>query len=77
MREFISNTRPRNLNMKKEKESVQNSALALLKGRKMVFNAFRSGNIFNAFKKQKNLKIFTKMNHSLKNHFYHDFMKKR
>ena len=29
--------------MKKEKESVQNSALALLKEREIVFNALRSG----------------------------------
>ena len=30
----------RNLNMKKEDESVQNSELALLKGKEMVLNAF-------------------------------------
>ena len=32
IREFTSNTRPKSLNMKKEKESVQNSVLAILKG---------------------------------------------
>ena len=31
------------ISTKKEKDSVQNNALALLKGREMVFNAFRSG----------------------------------
>ena len=29
--------------MKKEKETIQNSALAFLKGREMVFNALESG----------------------------------
>ena len=31
IREFATNTRPRNANKKKEKESVQNSALTFLK----------------------------------------------
>ena len=49
IRELASNTRPRSLNMKKEKESFQSSAMALLRGREMVFNAFKSGtcNAFN------------------------------
>ena len=43
IREFVTNTRPRNANKKKEKESVQNSQLASLKGGELIFNAFRSG----------------------------------
>ena len=42
IREFPSNTRPRSVSME-EKKNIHNSALALLEGRKMVFNAFRSG----------------------------------
>ena len=45
IREFISNTRPINSNVKKEKGSIQNSTLALLKRREMVFNAFTSRTI--------------------------------
>ena len=39
IREF---PRPRSVSME-EKKNIHNSALALLEGRKMVFNAFRSG----------------------------------
>ena len=41
-KEFIRNIRSRNLIMKNEKESVQNSALVLLIGREIVFGAFKS-----------------------------------
>ena len=41
-KEFIRNIRSRNLIMKNEKESVQNSPLALLIGREIVFGAFKS-----------------------------------
>ena len=40
--EICCNTKPWIVNMKKEKESVKNSTLTLLKGRKMVINAFKS-----------------------------------
>ena len=36
-------TKLKNLNMKKEKESVQNSALVLLKASEMVYNTFKNG----------------------------------
>ena len=42
-KKFVSNTRPRNVNMKKEYESVQNKAITFLKGREVVFNAFKGG----------------------------------
>ena len=38
IKEFASSTRIRYLSMKQEKESVQNSALAIPKGREMAFN---------------------------------------
>ena len=41
-KEFIRNIRSRNLIMKNEKESVQNSPLVLLIGREIVFSAFKS-----------------------------------
>ena len=43
IREFKSKTRPQNSNSKKVKEDVLSSAMALLKGRKMVLKAFGSG----------------------------------
>ena len=43
IRKFVNNTRPRNVNMKTEKESFQNRTLKLLRGREMVFNAFSIG----------------------------------
>ena len=43
IREFASNTRPRSVSMEEKKNNIHNSALALFEGRKMVFNAFRSG----------------------------------
>ena len=41
--EFASDTKPRNLNIKKEKQIIQSSVLALLKVREMIFNVFKSG----------------------------------
>ena len=41
-REFSKSARPRNPNMKRHKEKVHISAMALLKGREMVYNAFES-----------------------------------
>ena len=41
--EFAIDTKPRNLNMKKEKQIIQSSVLALLKVREMIFNVFKSG----------------------------------
>ena len=38
--EFISNTISKNINMKRETDSVQNSALVLPKEREMVYNTF-------------------------------------
>ena len=38
IKEFASSARIRYLSMKQEKESVQNSALAIPKGREMAFN---------------------------------------
>ena len=43
IREFISNTRPKNSNIKKEKENVRNIALTLRQGREMVYKTFESG----------------------------------
>ena len=43
IKEFANSTKPRNVNMKKVKQSIQNSPLAFLKERQMVFNTFRSG----------------------------------
>ena len=43
IKEFKSKTKPRNPESKKVKEDVVNSAMALLKGREMVFKAFESG----------------------------------
>ena len=40
IREFKSKTRPQNSVSKKLKENVLNSAMALLKGREMVFKVF-------------------------------------
>ena len=43
IKEFANSAKPRNVNMKKVKQSIQNSPLAFLKERQMVFNTFRSG----------------------------------
>ena len=42
-REFKSKTKPQNSKSKKVKKHVLNSAMALLKGREMIFKAFESG----------------------------------
>ena len=42
IKEFQSKTRPQNSESKKVKEDILNSAMALLKGREMVFKAFES-----------------------------------
>lgn len=36
VREILSNTRPGNLNMKKEKDNIKNNAMVFLKGRETV-----------------------------------------
>ena len=41
--EFKAKTKPRNLELKKIRDDILNSAKALLKGRKIVFKAFESG----------------------------------
>ena len=59
--EFKSKTKPHNLESKKVKEDVLNSAKALLKGREIAFKAFESG-IFlkpEEFKKVTGLKVLT------------------
>lgn len=43
IKEFANNTKPRNVNIKKVKQSILNSALTFLKEGQMVFNTFRSG----------------------------------
>ena len=43
IREFKSKAKPHDSESKKIKEDVVNSAMALLKGREMVFKAFESG----------------------------------
>ena len=43
IKEILSNTKPRNLNMKKEKDNIKNNAMAFLKGIEMVYNVFESG----------------------------------
>ena len=43
IKEFERKTKPRNPESKKVKEDAVNSAMALLKGREMVFKAFESG----------------------------------
>ena len=43
IKEFKSKTRPQNSKSKKVKEDVLNSAMALLKGREVVFKEFESG----------------------------------
>ena len=40
--EFLNDTRPKNLNMKKEKLIIKSSPMTILKGREMVYNPFRS-----------------------------------
>ena len=40
IKEFKINTRPQDSNLKRIKEDVLNSAMALLKGRETVFEAF-------------------------------------
>lgn len=45
VREILSNTRPGNLNLKKEKDNIKNNAMVFLKGRETVCNAFE-GAIF-------------------------------
>ena len=51
--EFKSKTRPQNdSKIKNVKEDLLNSAVALLKGREMVFKAFESG-IFSKLKQSK------------------------
>ena len=65
IREFNSNKGPRNLRMNKEKESIQNSSMTLLKRRKMVFNAFKDGIFPMPSKKRQKNQI---------SHFHQDFM---
>ena len=43
IRKVKRKTRPQNSESKKVKEDVLNSAIALFKGRKMVFKSFKSG----------------------------------
>ena len=43
VREILNNTRPRNLNMKKEKDNIKSNAMVFLKGRVIVYNALESG----------------------------------
>ena len=43
IREFKSKSRPQNSESKKVKEGVLNSAMAILKGREMIFKLFESG----------------------------------
>lgn len=50
IKEFATNARLRNFNIKREKENVQNSALVLLKGRQMVVNNLKS-EIFQCLRK--------------------------
>ena len=61
IREFKSKTKPHNLESKKVKEDVVNSAMTLLRGKEMVFKAFESG-IFvkpEELKKGTELKLLT------------------
>ena len=46
IKEFKSKTKPHNLESKKVKEDVVNSAMALVRGREIVFKEFESGIIF-------------------------------
>ena len=43
IKEILSNTKPRNLKMKKEKDNIKNNAMAFLKGIEMVYNVFECG----------------------------------
>ena len=58
IREFKSKARPQNSESKRVKENLLNSAMALLKGREMVFKAFKSGIFLKSeeLKKEQNLK---------------------
>ena len=53
IREFKSKTKPQYSESKKVKEDVLNSAMALLKGKEMVFKAFESGMFLNTEKLKK------------------------
>ena len=54
---FKRKTRPQNSESKKVKEDVLNSAIALFKGREMVFNAFESGIFLKAEELKKELDV--------------------
>ena len=58
IKEFKSKAKPRNPESKKVIEDVINSAMALLKGREMMFKAFQSGTYLKTgeLKKEKDLK---------------------
>ena len=61
IREFQRKTRPQNSESQKVKEDVLNSAMALLKGREMIFKTFESGIFLKSkeLKKRTELKILT------------------
>ena len=59
--DFVKNTKPQDPKQKKIKSDVLDSVLALVKGRGLMYNAFRSG-IFHTFEKSQEgegLKILT------------------
>ena len=61
IQDFIGNTKPQDPEQKKMKSDVLNSVRALVRGRKLIYNAFRSGIFYRLEKSQKGegLKIVT------------------
>ena len=60
IQDFMKNTKPQDPEQKKLKSDVLNSLLALVKGRELIYNAFRSGIFHKIEESQKGegLKIF-------------------